>query len=95
MAPAYGVGRHELERRAPLHPTVIGCAVPRYEDRIVGAMEMPAAKFKPVSDGGDLPFHRITSRRDNALHGVRSDSRNEAPPKLTRAYSTTEASMSV
>ena len=31
-----------------------------YDDRIVGPMEMPAAKFRPVSEGGDLPYHRIS-----------------------------------
>lgn len=30
-----------------------------YEDRLVGAVELPLSEFVPVDQGGDLPMHRI------------------------------------
>lgn len=30
-----------------------------YDDRLLGAMEMPLHEFTPVAEGGDLPMHRI------------------------------------
>merc|ERR1719456_1639119 len=30
-----------------------------YEDRMLGAMEMPLQNFVPVVEGGDLPMHRV------------------------------------
>jgi len=30
-----------------------------YEDRLLGAMEMPLGDFVPIGEGGDLPMHRV------------------------------------
>lgn len=30
-----------------------------YDDRLLGAMEMPLHDFVPMSEGGDLPMHRV------------------------------------
>eukprot|EP00397_Hematodinium_sp_SG-2012_P006117 GEMP01006145.1.p1 GENE.GEMP01006145.1~~GEMP01006145.1.p1 ORF type:complete len:982 (+),score=249.94 GEMP01006145.1:41-2986(+) len=49
-----------------------------YEDRLVGHMEMPCASFTPISQGGDLPYHRIWYVRergpqdDSNAYGERS-----------------------
>lgn len=35
-----------------------------YDDRLLGAMEMPLHDFVPVAEGGDLPMHRVWYIRD-------------------------------
>lgn len=30
-----------------------------YEDRLLGAMEMPLCDFVPIAEGGELPMHRV------------------------------------
>merc|ERR1711924_148214 len=38
-----------------------------YDDRLLGAMEMPLCEFVPMTEGGELPMHRVWYVRNGEL----------------------------